>query len=98
MRFDKFSFGSIQIDGVTCDYEVVIDGGEIRARKKKPSKQFRDEFGHTPLFYRGGHTLEMSAAGSGHGSVRKAAGDERSEARSEAPQSRIACGPDAPSH
>jgi hypothetical protein len=49
MRFDKFSFGSIQIDGVTRDYDVVIDGGEIRERKKKPSKQFREEFGHTPL-------------------------------------------------
>ena len=49
MRFDKFSFGSIRIDGVTRDYDVVIDGGEIRKRKKKPSKQFRDEFGHTPL-------------------------------------------------
>jgi hypothetical protein len=36
-------------DGVTRDYDVVIDGGKIRKRKKKPSKQFRDEFGHTPL-------------------------------------------------
>jgi hypothetical protein len=36
------------IDGITRDYDVVIDGGEIRKRKKKPSKQFRDEFGHTP--------------------------------------------------
>ena len=49
MRFDNFSFGSIQIDGVTRDYDVVIDRGEIRKRKKKPSKQFRHEFGHTPL-------------------------------------------------
>jgi hypothetical protein len=49
MRFDSFSFGSIRIDGVTCDYDVVIDDGEIRKRKKKKSKQFRDEFGHTPL-------------------------------------------------
>jgi hypothetical protein len=49
MRFGSFSFGSIRIDGVTCDYDVVIDGGEIRKRKKKQSKQFRDEFGHTPL-------------------------------------------------
>jgi hypothetical protein len=48
MRFDSFSFGSIRIDGVTCDYDVMIDGGEIRKRKKKQSKQFRDEFGHTP--------------------------------------------------
>jgi hypothetical protein len=28
---------------------VVIDRGEIRKRKKKPSKKFREEFGHTPL-------------------------------------------------
>ena len=49
MRFDEFSFGSIRIDGVTHEHDVVIDRGEIRKRKKKPSKQFRDEFGHTPL-------------------------------------------------
>jgi hypothetical protein len=28
---------------------VVIDCGEIRNRKKAPSKRFRDEFRHTPL-------------------------------------------------
>jgi hypothetical protein len=28
---------------------VVIDRGQIRKRKKKPSKKFRDEFGHTFL-------------------------------------------------
>jgi hypothetical protein len=49
MRFDKFSFGSIQIDGSTYEHDVVIDRGEIRKRKKKPSKQFREQFGHTPL-------------------------------------------------
>src|SRR2546429_9990494 len=49
MRFDKFSFGSLQIDGSTYEHDVVIDRGEIRKRKKKPSKKFRDEFGHTPL-------------------------------------------------
>ena len=49
MRFDDLSFGSIRIDGVTYSYDVVIDRGEIRKRKKKPSKQFRDAFGHTPL-------------------------------------------------
>jgi len=49
MRFEKFSFGSIRIDGVTHDYDVVIDRGTVRKRKKKPSKQFRDVFGHTPL-------------------------------------------------
>lgn len=49
MRFEGFSFGWIKIDGVVYDHDVVIDRGEIRKRKKKPSKQFRDAFGHTPL-------------------------------------------------
>ena len=49
MRFENFSFGSIRIDGVTYEHDVMIDRGEIRKRKKKPSKKFRDEFGHTPL-------------------------------------------------
>ncbi len=49
MRFESFSFGSIQIDGVTYEHDVVIDRGEVRKRKKKPSQKFRDAFGHTPL-------------------------------------------------
>jgi hypothetical protein len=31
------------------EHDVVIDRSEIRKRKKKPSKRFHDEFGHTPL-------------------------------------------------
>ena len=49
MRFDKFSFGSIRIDGVTFERDVVIDRGKIHKRKKEPSRKFRDAFGHTPL-------------------------------------------------
>ena len=49
MRFERFSFGSIRINGVTYEHDLVIDGGVIRKRKKKPSKKFREEFGHTPL-------------------------------------------------
>jgi len=49
MRFDHFSFGTIQIDGSTREHDVVIDRGEVRRRKKGPSKQFSDAFGHTPL-------------------------------------------------
>jgi hypothetical protein len=49
MRFEAFSFGSIRIDGVTYEHDVLIDHGEVRKRKKKPSKKFRDDFGHTPL-------------------------------------------------
>ncbi len=49
MRFQGFAFGSIRIDGVTYEHDVVIDRGEVRKRKKKASKKYRDEFGHTPL-------------------------------------------------
>lgn len=49
MRIDRFSFGTIRIDGETYDRDVVIDRGKVRPRKKKASKPFRDEFGHTPL-------------------------------------------------
>ena len=49
MRFEDFSFGSLTIDGNTYDHDVVIDRGAIRKRKKNPSKQFRNDFGHTPL-------------------------------------------------
>jgi hypothetical protein len=49
VHIDGFSFGSIRIDGRTYDYDVVVDRGEVRKRKKKASKAFREEFGHTPL-------------------------------------------------
>jgi hypothetical protein len=49
MHITAFSFGSIEIDGVTYEHDVVIDRGKIHKRKKKASKAFRDEFGHTPL-------------------------------------------------
>ena len=49
LRFEAFSFGSIRIDGVTYERDVVIDREEVRKRKKKPSKKFREAFGHTPL-------------------------------------------------
>ena len=49
MHFDRFSFGTLRIDGCTYEQDVVIDRGEVRKRKKTPSRKFRDEFGHTPL-------------------------------------------------
>lgn len=49
MRFSAFSFGSIRIDEVTYEHDIVIDRGEIRKRKKGPSKKLRNEYGHTPL-------------------------------------------------
>jgi hypothetical protein len=49
MRFDNFVFGSIRIDGITYEHDVVIDRGDIVKRKKKRSQRFRKKFGHTPL-------------------------------------------------
>jgi len=49
MRVEAFSFGSICIDGTTYPHDVVIDRGHVRKRKKKPSKKFREAYGHTPL-------------------------------------------------
>jgi len=49
VRVQAFSFGSIRIDGVTYEHDVIIERGAVRKRKKKGSKAFRDEFGHTPL-------------------------------------------------
>lgn len=49
MRFEEFRFGLLRINGKEYDFDLVIDRGEIRRRKKKPSKRFRDEYGHTPL-------------------------------------------------
>jgi hypothetical protein len=49
MDFGKFNFGSLRIDGITYEHDVVIDRGKIRKRKKKPSREFREEFGHTPV-------------------------------------------------
>jgi len=37
-RFEKFPFGAIRIDGITYEYDVVIDRGRIRKRQTKPSK------------------------------------------------------------
>jgi hypothetical protein len=42
-------FGEIELEGKRYDHDVVIDGGEVRKRVKKPSKVHRDEYGHTPL-------------------------------------------------
>jgi len=49
MRIDQFTFGSIRIDGIVYEHDVVIDRGRVSKRKKQPSKTFRDSFGHTPL-------------------------------------------------
>jgi hypothetical protein len=49
MLIDRFTFGSIRVNDVTYEHDVVIEGEEVRKRKKKSSKPFRAAFGHTPL-------------------------------------------------
>jgi hypothetical protein len=49
VRFTEYSFGSVQVDGVTYNHDVIIDRGRIRKRKKAASKKFRGAYGHTPL-------------------------------------------------
>ena len=49
MRITGYSFGSIRVDGVIYDYDLIIDRGKIRKRKKAASRKFRGADGHTPL-------------------------------------------------
>ena len=49
MRNGNSSFGSIEIDAETYEHDEVNHRGEIKKRKKKPSREFRGKFGHTPL-------------------------------------------------
>lgn len=41
-------FGSVEVDGQIYEHDILSDGGAVRKRKKKPSKAYRAEFGHTP--------------------------------------------------
>ena len=49
MKVKELSFGSINIDGKVYFKDIVIRKGRIKKRKKKESKKFRSQFGHTPL-------------------------------------------------
>lgn len=42
-------FGELEIDGKVYNHDVVIEQGEVRKRKKGPSKAYKAEYGHTPL-------------------------------------------------
>jgi hypothetical protein len=48
VEFGGYEFGSIEIDGVTYEHDVVIDDGRIRRRDKGPSKALGTSE-HTPL-------------------------------------------------
>lgn len=42
-------FGEIELEGRLYAHDVVVDAGEVRKRRKGPSKDRRDRYGHTPL-------------------------------------------------
>jgi hypothetical protein len=43
------SFGEIEIDGQRFTHDVVVEGEQVRKRRKGPSKVYRERYGHTPL-------------------------------------------------
>jgi len=46
----KTGFGWIEIGGIRYEHDVIIHAdGKISKRKKKASKDLREEYGHTPL-------------------------------------------------
>ena len=49
MDVEWLGFGRIEVGGMPYDADVVIECGRVRRRRKKPSKAYRDQFGHTPL-------------------------------------------------
>jgi hypothetical protein len=42
-------FGKIVVDGNEYSKDIIIKKGKIEKRKKKASKEFKEEGGHTPL-------------------------------------------------
>ena len=49
MQFAGYSFGSVRVNGVTYEHDLIIDHGTIRKRNKAASRKLRGTYGHTPL-------------------------------------------------
>jgi len=49
MRARLVQFGELEVEGRRYDHDLVIRGGQVAKRKKKPSKPHKAQFGHTPL-------------------------------------------------
>jgi len=49
MNAQLLGFGELEVKGKRYDADVVIECGQVRRRCKKPSKPYRDRFGHTLL-------------------------------------------------
>jgi len=53
VRFESFSFGSIQIASVVYEHDPIIDRGKIRRRRKRASEEYRAAYGHTHVSHLG---------------------------------------------
>lgn len=49
VHIENFSFGSMQIYVRVYNFDLVVDRGEIRKRKKKASRHYRNACGHMPV-------------------------------------------------
>jgi hypothetical protein len=49
MKAEWIAFGEVEIAGRRYTSDVVIAAGRVEKRRKKSSKQYRGEYGHTPL-------------------------------------------------
>ncbi|MBW1810415.1 MAG: hypothetical protein JRJ87_19620 [Deltaproteobacteria bacterium] len=47
MTYKKF--GEIEVNNKIITHDIVIENGEVRKRKKGPSRKQRAKYGHTPL-------------------------------------------------
>jgi len=83
MHFDKFAFGSIEIDGSTYEHDVVIDRGEINKRQEKTLQEIPRGVRSYAAVRRGKDTLEMSAPRGRNRRARRASvmGEVRQEAQ-----------------
>jgi hypothetical protein len=52
MKWGKCKLGSLKIDGEKYSEDIILDRGTLKSRKKKPSREFREQFGHTPVSLR----------------------------------------------
>jgi hypothetical protein len=52
MKIRLVTFGEIEIEGQCYDHDVVVVKGQVKKRKKKSSKTYREQYGHTPLSVR----------------------------------------------
>ena len=49
MQAALIAFGVLEVEGQRFEHDVIVDAGQVRKRRKGPSKRYRDQYGHTPL-------------------------------------------------